>query len=91
MSVNSNNVSKLDFTDLDSLVRRMKKLGIKLEMGGNFPWIYLEKINSKKVTEKFQGNHGFTVAWMPIKFDDPKVKLSNITEIFKLIRKYCKE
>jgi len=30
---------------LNRLVPRLKKIGITIEMAGNYPWIYLEKVN----------------------------------------------
>lgn len=72
---------------LGRLVRRMNKLGIKLEMFGNYPWIYLDRVNGNKVKETFQANHGFTIAYLPIK-ENEKMELTNIKEIFKIIRKY---
>lgn len=76
-----------DSVVLDSLVRRLKKLGIELELFGNYPWIYIDKINGKKVQEKFEGNHGFTVAFLPIR-PGQKMEITNIGEVMKLIRKY---
>lgn len=68
-------------------VERLKKIDIDVKLGGNLPWIYIDYINGKRVTEKFQGNHGFTLAFVPMKEDD-QIKFTDIKEIFKLIRKY---
>ena len=67
---------------------RLKKIGIEVNLGGNYPWIYIEYINGKRVTETFQANHGFTLAFTPIK-KEKEIEFTDITEIFKLIRKYC--
>ena len=72
---------------LDDFRRRMQKLGIECEFGGNYPWIYLDKVNGKRVTEKFCANHGFTVAFLPIQ-PGKKMELTDIGEIMKIIRKY---
>lgn len=72
---------------LSRLIRRLERIGIEIELVGNYPWIYLDSINGKRVTEKFEGNHGFTVAFLPIR-PEQEMKLTDITEIFKLIRKY---
>ena len=72
---------------LTTFIERMKKLGIEIELMGNYPWIYIHTINGKRVTEKFQGNHGFTIAFTPIK-PGQELNFTDITEIFKLIRKY---
>ncbi len=77
----------MDTKILDDFIVRMKRLNINLELVGNCPWIYIDKINGKKVTEKFQAKHGFTIAFLPLKRDGV-VKLTDIKEIFGLIRKY---
>jgi hypothetical protein len=82
----SNEDSKL----IDTFVKRLKKIGIEVEVMSNVPWIYLYKINGKLVKEKFHAEHGFTLAWFPVNIDN-KAKFSDISEIFKLIRKYVKK
>jgi hypothetical protein len=72
---------------LDRLVSRLQRIGVEVELTGNYPWIYLNKINGVRVTEKFQGNHGFTVAFLPIR-NDQKMEITDIGEVFKIIRKY---
>lgn len=72
---------------ITTFINRMKKLGIIVELIGNYPWIYLNSINGKRVTEKFEANHGFTIAFLPIR-SGQEVEFTSITEIFKLIRKY---
>lgn len=66
---------------------RLKKVGIEVTFTCNFPWIYLETINGKRVTEKYLGNHGFTVAFLPVRRDKP-FHWTDIKTIFELIRKY---
>jgi len=68
-------------------IERLQKIGIELKLSGNVPWIYIDHINGKRVTELFQGNHGFTLAFTPIK-KGQEIEFTDITEIFKLIRKY---
>ena len=75
---------------LTVFVERLKKIGIKVKLSGNLPWIYLNEINDKKVTELFHGNHGFTIAFLPARIDQ-EMEFTDISEIFKLIRKYIKE
>lgn len=72
---------------VETFLRRMTKLGIQMELSSNFPWIYIDKINGKRVTEKFEGNHGFTLAFVPIRAGQD-MQFTDIGEIFKLIRKY---
>lgn len=73
--------------ELEVLLGRLKRIGIELECTGNYPWIYLSKINGKLVTERFLAEHGFTIGWYAINVRD-KMRLSDTKEIFKLIRKY---
>ena len=72
---------------IESLVNRLKKIGIEIELFGNYPWIYLDKINGKKVTEKFEADHGFTIAFLPAR-KDQKIEFTDIKEIISVIRKY---
>ena len=74
---------------IKSFVERLKKIGITVELFGNYPWIYLDKVNGKKVTERFHGEHGFTIAFLPVKTDQ-KFEFTDIPEIFKIIRQYIK-
>jgi len=64
---------------------RLKKIGIDIKMYGNMPWIYIDYINGKKVKEKFQGNHGFTIAFLN---NTQEIKFTDLKTIFKLIRQY---
>ena len=77
----------MNMSTLTTFVNRMKKIGIELEMIGNYPWIYLDKVNGKKVTEKFQGNHGFTLGFLPV-LRGKQFVFTDTKEIFKLIKKY---
>ncbi len=72
---------------LEIFVNRLKRLGIDITLVANVPWIYIDKINGKRVTEIFQGNHGFTVAFLPAQ-KGKELFFTDIGEIFKLIRKY---
>ena len=72
---------------LKNLKTRLSKINIDIEYLANYPWIYIDTINNKKVTEKFNGNHGFTIAFLPIKLGE-NLHFTDISEIFKLIRNY---
>lgn len=72
---------------LKVFVDRMKRIDINVKLVGNYPWIYIDEINGKRVTEKFEGNHGFTIAFLPVRIDR-ELEFTDISEIFKLIRKY---
>ena len=85
------NSTKISTDKLDVFVKRLKKIGIDVKLAGNFPWIYLDKICGMKVSETFQANHGFTVMFLPGRNDSPPSEFTDITEIFKLIRKYTQK
>lgn len=76
-----------EFEKLDIFVERLKKIGIIIELVGNYPWIYLDKVNGNKVKEKFEGNHGFTIGFLPIRPDKP-FHFTDLKYIFEIIRKY---
>jgi len=62
---------------------RLSKIGIEINLTGNFPWIYLDTVNGNKVKEKFMANHGFTIAFL-----NKQLEFTDIKEIFNIIRKY---
>lgn len=68
-------------------INRLEKLNINLLLISNFPYVYLYKVNGKTVKEKSYSDHGFTIAFLPIR-EEQEIKFTNINEIFKLIRKY---
>ena len=43
-----------------SFVKRLKRIGVEVELVLNYPWVYMTKVNGVLVTEKFMANHGFT-------------------------------
>lgn len=73
--------------EVDLFVKRMRSIGIEVKLVGNIPWIYLDKINDVKVTEKHLANHGYTIAWFPIMIGSP-LKWDDMKKTFNLIRKY---
>jgi hypothetical protein len=79
-----------DFKLLTTFGNRLKKLGIKVELSMNVPWIYLDKVNGKRVTETLHSEHSFTVAWFPANIDQ-KAHFTDLKTIFKIIRKYVNE
>jgi hypothetical protein len=74
---------------LTIFIDRMAKLGIDVKLVGNYPWIYIDSINGEKVKEKFCGNHGFTIAFLPIRHGQ-EMKFTDIHKIMTLIRKYVR-
>jgi len=74
---------------LDRLILRLEKINIKIELCGNYPWIYLEKVNNNKIKKEdyYLGDWGFTIAFLPIRLNE-KMELTNIKKVFEIIRKY---
>ena len=82
--------TKLTGDKITRFVERLKKIGIEVKLVGNFPWFYIDEICGKKVTETFEGNHGFTLIFLPGRNNSPVSEFTDIKEIFKLIIKYTK-
>jgi hypothetical protein len=80
--------SKLTGDKITRFVERLKKIGIEVKLVGNYPWVYINEICGVRVKEKFEGNHGFTLIFLPVRNDSPPSEFTDISEIFKLIRKY---
>ena len=75
--------------EIQIFVNRMKKIGIELELVGNVPWIYLDKVNGNRVKpEDYNANHGYTIAWHPVKLGDKPHLDEDIKRTFDIIRKY---
>lgn len=74
---------------IDTFIKRLQKIGIDIKLLGNYPWIYIDEINGKRVKEKFMAEHGFTLAFQPT-IKGQELNFTDITEIFKLLRTYIK-
>ena len=83
--------TKLTGDKITRFVERLKKIGIEVKLQGNFPWVYIDEICGIRVTERFAANHGFTIIFLPGRNDSPVSEFTDITEIFKLIRRYSRE
>jgi hypothetical protein len=70
---------------IDRFVERLKKINIKVALVGNYPWVYLETVNGKRVKETFRGNHGFT-AFFIVK---DGITWSDRRTVFLKIREMC--
>lgn len=71
-------------------VDRLKKIGVDVELTVNYPWVYLESINGQRIVERLHAEHGFTIAFLPIRANQ-EIKFTDLKEIFQLIRKYVKK
>lgn len=75
---------------LESFVRRLNKLGIKVTFFANYPWIYLDTVNGIKVTGKYQAEHGFTAFWCNKPTEKFKYKITDTKVVFAKIREMIK-
>jgi hypothetical protein len=66
-------------------IERLSKIGTSIELAGNYPWIYLRKVDGNSVVETYLAEHGFTIGFLNKDF-----KFTDLREIFKIIRKYRK-
>ncbi len=71
-------------------IRRLAKLGIRIELKGNFPWVYLGSVNDILVTERYQSEHGFT-AFYYFGHKDPRNKFSYRKKVFEKVRSMLNE
>jgi hypothetical protein len=67
-------------------INRLTKIGIDVELTGNYPWVYLWKVNGVSVNKTYMAEHGFTAFWQPIRADQ-EIRFSDRREVFKMIRK----
>ena len=68
---------------MSRFAERLKKIGIHVELVGNFPWVYLDTVNGVKVTETYKGRHGFTAFFLykdPV-WSDRRVVFNKIREM----------
>lgn len=77
-------------TIIGVFLRRLRKIGVHVELVGNYPWIYLDKVNGKKVKGTFEAEHGFTAFWSPIRMGQD-YRFSDISVVFKKIRETLEE
>lgn len=66
-------------------INRLQKIGITVELIGNYPWVYLDKVNGKKVQGTYEADHGFTAFWVPVRADRP-IRMTDIGVVFDKIR-----
>jgi hypothetical protein len=77
---------------ISQLVKRLRRCGIEIELVGNYPWIYLDRVNGIQIRrEDFTANHGFNIAWYGIRNED-KIRFAEEPKtIIALIRRYVTE
>jgi len=74
-----------NFTIMKKFIRRLKRIGIEVELAANYPWIYLTTINGNVVKEKYMAEHGFTAFWFPVNLTD-NTKFTDRRKVFSKIR-----
>ena len=67
-------------------MKRMEKLNIDIGLVCNYPWIYLDTVNGKKVKGTFKANHGFTAFMMNV--NNGEHHMSDRRVLFNKIREY---
>lgn len=67
------------------LIDRLERIGISVSFSCNYPWVYIDTINGRRVQETYLANHGYTIAFL---CPDGEVRYTDIGLMFKLIRKY---
>lgn len=72
--------------NLDVFINRLKRINIDIGLISNYPYIYIDIINTKRINERSYGSHGFILGYY--KFNDKNVIFNDIKQIFKIIRKY---
>ena len=66
---------------IETLINRLKRIGIETTYFASLPWIYIDTINGNR----FASEHGFVIGFLNKDFAFTYSK-----ETFKLIRKYVK-
>jgi len=69
-----------------SFVKRLKRIGVEVELAANYPWVYLTKVNGVPVTEKFRSEHGFTAFHLVVedfKWSDRRKVFAKIRELLR--------
>ncbi len=61
-------------------VNRLAKIGIKVELMGNLPWIYLDRVNGNKVEGTRGADHGWLLCYLDGK------SLIGRREVFEKVR-----
>lgn len=67
-----------------NFVQRLKRIGVDVELVGNYPWVYMTKVNGVPVTETFQSLHGFTAFHLVVedfKWSDRRKVFAKIREL----------
>lgn len=72
-------------TTINSFVNRLSKIGVNVTLIGNYPWVYLDTVNGRRVRGTYQADHGFTVFFRAIRPNEPD-RITDIKTVFSKIR-----
>ncbi len=64
---------------------RLAKIGINVTFIGNYPWVYLDTVNGKKVKGSYMSKGRFTVFFQGVKIGQVP-HITDISVVFKKIR-----
>lgn len=64
-------------------VKRLKRIGVDVELVANDPWVYMTRVNGVPVAELFMANHGFTAFFVHIdeRWSDRRKVFAKIREL----------
>ena len=82
---------EVKMNEITVFVERLKKIDIHIELAGNAPWIYLDKVNGVRIKREdwYNANHGYCIAYYGVKMgEEPHLNWNTMKTTFKLIRKY---
>lgn len=77
--------------DLEIFHDRLKRIGIDVTFYMNYPWVYFNTINGKKVKGKYLSDDSFTVFFARVKSEQKEFKITDISKVFAKIRKTLKK
>lgn len=70
-------------------VRRLKRVGIDVQLSANCPWVYLDSVNNQVLMgELFMAEHGFTAFWLPVSVGQDIV-FTDRRAVFAKVREYA--
>lgn len=75
----------MQYEVINSFVRRLRKIGIQVELFSNTPFIYLDRVNGKKVQGKYYSDHAFTAFWGGIRIGQ-KASFTDMSKVFQKVR-----
>jgi hypothetical protein len=75
---------------IERFVRRLKRIGIDVQLSANAPWVYLDSVNNQVLMgELFMANHGFTAFWLPV-HEGRDIVFTDRRKVIAKVREYAK-